>query len=105
VEIKNNGMTIKEIKSKVRELRNEAADLDQLFHRAAISYLNTIVEVVSCESSDTDRKACLEEISAWYNSNNDLVTIEYVIMNKYGDFTETKTIQVCSSELDKYILI
>lgn len=98
-------MTIKEIKSKVRELRNEAASLETLFHNAVIKYLNTIVEVVSCESNDTDGKACLEEISDWYDGDNDLVTIEYVIMNKYGDFVETKTIHVSSSEIDKYILI
>ena len=97
-------MTIKEIKSKVRELRNEAASLETLFHNAVIKYLNTIVEVVSCKSNDTAGKACLEEISAWYDSDSDLVKIEYIIMNKYGDFTETKTIQVRSSELDKYIL-
>ena len=66
--------------------------------------VNTIVSVASCNSDDTDGKACLEEISGGYNSDNDLVTIEYVIMNKYGDFVETKRIQVSSSEIDKYIL-
>ena len=60
METRNNVMTIKEIKSKTRELRNEAADLDKLFHDAVVKYLNTIVEVVSCESSNKDGKACLE---------------------------------------------
>lgn len=105
MEIKNNSMTIKEIKSKVRELRNEAASLETLFHHAVIKYLNTIVGVASCESDDPDGKACLEEISDWYDSDNDFVTIEYVIMNKYGDFVETKQIIVSASEIDKYILI
>lgn len=103
MEIKNNGMTIKEIKSKTRELRNKAADLDKLYHTAVVKYLNTIVEVVSCESSDKDGKACLEEISTWYDSDNDLVTIEYVIMDKYGDFEETKQIVVSASEIEKHI--
>lgn len=103
MEIRNNVMTIKEIKSKTRELRNEAADLDKLFHDAVVKYLNTIVEVVSCESSDKDGKACLEEISTWYDSDNDLVTIEYVIMDKYGDFEETKQIIVSASEIEKHI--
>ena len=97
-------MKVKELISKARKLRNEAAFLEQQFRYAAIKYLNTIVSVASCNSDDTDGKACLEEIDASYNSDNDLVTIEYVIMNKYGDFTETKTIKVSSSEIDKYIL-
>ena len=50
-----------------------------------------------------DGKACLEEISTWYDSDNDLVTIEYVIMDKYGDFVQAITAQVSSSEIDKYI--
>lgn len=98
-------MNVKELKSKVNELRNEVVDLETIFHNAVVKYLNTIVEVVSCESSDKDRKACLEEISTWYDSDNDLVTIEYVIMDKYGDFEETKQIVVSASEIDKYILI
>lgn len=97
-------MKVKEIKSKARELRNEAAILEKNFHEAAVKYLSTIVSVISCNSDDTDEKACLEEISSWYNDDNDLVTIEYVIMNKYGDFVETKTIQVSASVIDKYIL-
>ena len=97
-------MNIKELKSKVRELRNEAANLETLFHNAVIKYLNTMVGVASCESNDTDGKACLEEICDNYDSDNDLITIEYVIMNKYGDFVETKTLRVSASELDKYIL-
>ena len=97
-------MTIKEIKSKAIELRNEAAGLDRLFHNAVIKYLNTIVEVASCSAADTNGKACLEEICDSYDNDSNLVTIEYVIMNKYGDFTETKTIQVSASEIEKYIL-
>ena len=104
METRNNVMTIKEIKSKTIELRNEAADLDKLFHDAVVKYLNTIVEVVSCESSNKDGKACLEEISTWYDNDNDLVTIEYVIMDKYGDFTDFKTICVSSSEIDEYLI-
>lgn len=98
-------MNVKELNSKARALRNEAVSLEQQFYHAVISYLNTIIDVASCNSDDTDGKACLEEIDASYNSDNDLVTIEYVIMNKYGDFVETKTIYVSSSEIDKYILI
>ena len=45
----------------------------------------------------------LEEISTWYDSDNDLVTIEYVIMDKYGDFEETKQIIVSASEIEKHI--
>ena len=97
-------MNVKELNSKARALRNEAASLEQQFHDAVLKYLNTIVGVPSCESDDTDGKACLEEIDASYNSDNDLVTIEYVIMNKYGDFIETKTLQVSASEIDKYNL-
>ena len=97
-------MNVKELKSKVKELRNEAADLEQQFHHAVISYLNTIIDVASCGAADTNGKACLEEICASYDSDSDLVTIEYIIMNEYGDFTETKTIYVSSSEIDKYIL-
>lgn len=97
-------MNIKELKSKVRSLRNEAADLETLFHNAVIKYLNTIVGVASCGAADTNGKACLEEICASYDSDSDLVTIEYIIMNEYGDFIETKTIHVSSSEIDKYIL-
>ena len=98
-------MNVKELKSKTRELQNEAADLDKLFHAAVVKYLDTIVGVASCVSDDTDGKACLEEILSEYDGDNDLVTIEYVIMDKYGDFEETKQIIVSSSELDKYILI
>lgn len=98
-------MNIKELKSKVRKLRNEAAELEQLFHYATVTYLSSIVSVASCESDDTNGKACLEEICSSYDSDNDLVTIEYTIMNKYGDFVEDKIIKVNSSELDKYILI
>lgn len=99
----NNVMTIKEINSKTRELRNEAADLDKLFHDAVVKYLDTIVGVASCGSGDRDGKACLEEISTWYDSDDDLVTIEYVIMDKYGYFVQDITAQVSSSEIDKYI--
>ncbi len=98
-------MNVNELKTKVRKLRNEAADLEKIFHNAVVSYLNTIVGVTSCSSDDTNGKACLEQILTWYNSDNDLVTIEYIIMNKYGDFVENKTINVSSSEIDKYILI
>lgn len=98
-------MNIKELKSKVRALRNEAADLEQQFHHAVISYLSTIIDVASCGSANTNGKACLEEIYASYDNDSDLVTIEYIIMNEYGDFIETKTIYVSSSEIDKYILI
>lgn len=98
-------MKVKELKSKVRELRNEATTLEALFHNAVIKYLNTIVGVASCNSDDTDGKACLEEILTLYNSDNDLVTITYVIMNKYGDFVKTKTIKVSASEIEKEIVL
>ena len=96
-------MNVKELKSKTRELQNEAADLDKLFHAAVVKYLDTIVGVASCVSDDTDGKACLEEILSVYDSDNDLVTMEYTLMNKYGDFVQTITAQVSSSEIDKYI--
>ena len=98
-------MTIKEITSKTRKLRNEAADLYRLFHAAVVKYLDTIVGVASCVSDDTDGKACLEEILSAYDSDNDLVTIEYVIMDKYGDYEETKQIVVSASEIEKHILM
>ena len=98
-------MSIKELKEKVRDLRNEAADLDKLFHYAVISYLNTIVGVASCCDDNTDGKACLEEICNSYDSESDLVTIEYIIMNEYKDFVETKQIKVSAFEIEKYILI
>lgn len=98
-------MNVKELKSRARELRNEAANLEQLFKNAVVSYLNTIVGVASCKSYDTNGKACLEEILTSYNSGNDLITIKYVIMDEYGDLTEIKTVQVSSSEIDKYILV
>ena len=103
METRNNVMTIKELKSKTRELQNEAADLYRLFHAAVVKYLDTIVGIASCVSDDTDGKACLEEILSEYDSDNDLVTIEYVIMDKYGDFEETKQIIVSSSEIEKHI--
>ena len=96
-------MNVKELKSKTRELQNEAADLYRLFHAAVVKYLDTIVGVASCVSDDTDGKACLEEILSEYDSDNDLVTIEYVIMDKYGDFEETKQIVVSASEIEKHI--
>ena len=96
-------MNVKELKSKVNELRNEVVDLETIFHNAVVKYLDTIVGVASCGSDDTDGKACLEEISTWYDSDNDLVTIEYVIMDKYGDFEETKQIIVSASEIEKHI--
>ena len=96
-------MNVKELKSKVKELRNEAASLETVFNNAVIKYLSTIIGVASCESDDRDGKACLEEILSYYNDEDDLVTIEYIIMNKYGDFVEFKTINVSSSEIDKYI--
>ena len=98
-------MTIKEITSKTRKLRNEAADLETIFHNAVVKYLDTIVGVASCASYDTDGKACLEEILSGYDSDNDLVTMEYTLMNKYGDFVQTITAKVSSSEIDKYILM
>ena len=98
-------MNVKELKSKTRELQNEAADLYRLFRAAVVKYLDTIVGVASCVSDDRDGKACLEEISTWYDSDNDLVTIEYVIMDKYGDFEETKQIVVSASEIEKHILM
>ena len=96
-------MNVKELKSKVSALRNEVVDLETVFHNAVVKYLDTIVGVASCGSDDTDGKACLEEISTWYDSDNDLVTIEYVIMDKYGDFEETKQIVVSDSEIEKHI--
>ena len=96
-------MNVKELKSKVSALRNEAADLDKLFHNAVVKYLDTIVGVASCTSDDTDGKACLEEILSGYDSDNDLVTMEYTLMNKYGDFGETKQIVVSASEIEKHI--
>lgn len=98
-------MNVKELKSKVRELRNETASLETVFDNAVIKYLNTIVGVASCNSDDKDGKTCLEEIYADYDSDDDLVKIDYFIMNEYGDFTDFKTICVSSSEIDKYILI
>lgn len=98
-------MNVKELKSKVSALRNEAADLDKLFHNAVVKYLDTIVGVASCMSDDTDGKACLEEIVSGYDSDNDLVTMEYTLMNKYGDFEETKQIVVSASEIEKHILM
>lgn len=103
METRNNVVTIKEINSKTRELRNEAADLEQLFYNAVVKYLDTIVGVASCGSDDKDGKACLEKISTWYDSDDDLVTIEYVIMDKYGYFVETKQIVVSASEIEKHI--
>ena len=98
-------MTIKEITSKTRKLRNEAADLETIFHNAVVKYLDTIVGVASCASDDTDGKACLEEILSGYDSDNDLVTMEYTLMNKYGDLGETKQIVVSASEIEKHILM
>ena len=96
-------MNVKELKSKVSALRNEVVDLETVFHNAVVKYLDTIVGVASCGSDDTDGKACLEEILSEYDSDNDLVTIEYVIMDKYGDFEETKQIVVSASEIEKHI--
>ena len=96
-------MTVKELRSKEKELQNEIASLEAVFRRAAVKYLNTIVGVASCESDDTDGKACLEEICTYYDSDSDLVTIEYAIMDKSGDFAQFLTKQVSSSEIDKYI--
>lgn len=98
-------MNVKELKSKVRELRNEAASLETLFNNAVIKYLGTVVDVASSNSDDRDGKACLEEICANYDSDDDLVKIDYFIMNEHGDFIENKTIWVSSSKIDKYILI
>ena len=98
-------MNVKELKLKVRELRNEAASLETLFNNAVIKYLGTIVDVASSNSVDRDGKACLEEICANYDSDGDLVKIDYFIMNEYGDLIEFKTIWVSSSKIDKYILI
>ena len=98
-------MNVKELKSKTRELQNEAADLYRLFHAAVVKYLDTIVGVASCASDDTDGKACLEEILSAYDSDNDLVTMEYTLMNKYGDFEENKQIVVSASEIEKHILM
>ena len=96
-------MNVKELKSKVNELRNEVVDLETIFHNAVVKYLDTIVGVASCGSDDRDGKACLEEICASYDSDNDLVTMEYTLMNKYGDFEETKQIVVSASEIEKHI--
>lgn len=98
-------MNIKELKSKVRELQNEAASLETVFDNAAIKYLDTVVGVASCNSDDKDGNACLEEILSLYDSDKDIVKIEYFIMNEHGDFTDFKTIRVSSSEINKYILI
>ena len=98
-------MNVKELKSKVSALRNETVDLENIFHNAVVKYLDTIVGVASCVSDDTDGKACLEEILSGYDSDNDLVTMEYTLMNKYGDFIQTITAKVSSSEIDKYILM
>ena len=96
-------MNVKELKSKVNALRNEVVDLETVFHNAVVKYLDTIVGVASCGSDDRDGKACLEEILSEYDSDSDLVTIEYVIMDKYGDFEETKQIVVSASEIEKHI--
>lgn len=72
---------------------------------AVIKYLDTVVGVASSNSDDRDGKACLEEICASYDSDDDLVKIDYFIMNEHGDFIEFKTIWVSSSKIDKYILI
>ena len=98
-------MNVKELKSKVKELRNEAASLETLFNNAVIKYLGTVVDVASSNSVDKDGKACLEEICASYDSDGDLVKIDYFMMNKHGDLIEFKTIWVSSSKIDKYILI
>ena len=98
-------MNVKELKSKERELQNEAASLETLFQHAVVKYLNTIIGVASCEADDKDGKACLEEIYAYYNSDSDLVIIEYIIMDKHGEFVQFETTSVNPSEIDKYILI
>ena len=98
-------INVKELNAKVRELRNEATSLETVFHNAAIKYLDTVVGVASCNSDDKDGKVCLEEIYADYDSDDDLVKIDYFIMNEHGDFIEFKTIWVSSSKIDKYILI
>ena len=98
-------MNVKELKSKVNALRNEVVDLETVFHNAVVKYLDTIVGVASCGSDDRDGKACLEEICASYDSDDDLVKIDYFMMNEHGDFIEFKTIWVSSSKIDKYILI
>ena len=98
-------MNVKELKSKVRELRNEAASLETVFDKAVIKYLKTVVGVASRNSYVTYGKACLEKICANYDSDDDLVKIDYFIMNEHGDFIEFKTILVSSSKIDKYILI
>jgi len=97
-------MTTRELKTKISDLQNEAADLESSFFHAVVRYLSTIIEVVGCNADHTEGKACLEEINSHYDSDTDLVTIEYVIMNKYGDFIENKEIRVSSSEIDKYIV-
>lgn len=98
-------MNVKKLKSNVRELQNEVASLETVFDNAVIKYLDTVVGVASCNSDDKDGKVCLEEIYADYDSDDDLVKIDYFIMNDYGDFTDFKNICVSSSEIDKYILI
>lgn len=97
-------MNVKELKSKERELRNEAASLESVFYRAVVKYLNNTVGVASYEADDKDGKVCLEEIYAYYNSDCDLVIIEYIIMDKHGHFNKFMTNEVSSSEIDKYIL-
>ena len=98
-------MNTKEINRKARELRNEAADLEEKFHKAVVKYLSTIIDVESCCEANKEYKgkACLEEICGWYEEDHDLVVIEYSIMNQYGECYENKEIRVSSSEIDKYL--
>ena len=98
-------MNTREVNLKARELRNEAADLERLFHDAVVKYLSTIIEVESCCEPDKERtgKACLEEICSWYEEEHDLVVIEYSIMNTYGECYDNREIRVSSSEIDKYL--
>ena len=98
-------MNTKEIKKKARELRNAAADLENLFYNAVVKYLSTIIDVESCcePNREYKGKACLEEICSWYDEDEDLVTIEYSIMNQYGECCEDKEIRVSSCEIDKYL--
>ena len=61
-------MNIKELKSKVRELQNEAASLETVFDNAAIKYLDTVVGVASCNSDDKDGKVAAFQASGWQSN-------------------------------------
>jgi len=100
-------MTTKEMCVEISNLQGRINNLRKNIDKGVYNYLKRNIGIESANSEVSKNligKVVAEEISWYWNREQDLITITYcVFRNEWGDFSDEKETNVDFSVLDKYM--